>query len=257
MEDETKTKEQLLEELLEMRRRMSELDEVESQRKQAPEALKDSEERFRVLYNNSPDMYASVSPDDASILLCNETLLKKTGYPREEIIGFPIFKMYHDDCMDEVKKAFQQFVETGTIQDKELVLKRKDGSQIDVSLNVNAAKDETGKILHSISSWRDITERKQAEEALKESRQFFSGTLNNLMTLIAVMGIDGTLVFVNDTALNVWRIPLEDAIGTMFCDMSYGHTRRRPNNQSGTISSDVPLVRLLLARFKDRWPTVR
>ncbi|MFC2158334.1 PAS domain S-box protein, partial [Acidobacteriota bacterium] len=138
-------------------------------RKQAEKELFESEENFRVLYNNSPDMYVSVSPSDASIKQCNETLLINTGYSREEIIGSPVFKMYHDDCMDEVKKTFQQFVETGKIEDKELILKRKDGSKIDVSLNVNAVKDDTGKILHSISSWRDITERKRAEEQIAKN----------------------------------------------------------------------------------------
>ena len=137
--------------------------------KRAEKLLRESEEKFRVLYNHSPDMYVSVSPDDTSILLCNETLLDETGYLREEVIGSPIFKMYHDDCMDDVKRAFQQFVETGKIQDSELILKRKDGSKIDVSLNVDAVKDDAGKILFSISSWRDITERKEAEEALKKA----------------------------------------------------------------------------------------
>jgi PAS domain S-box-containing protein len=140
-------------------------------RKQAEEALKESEEEFRILYNNSPDMYVSVSPDDASIMFCNDTLLKKTGYSREEIVGSPVFKMYHDDCMDDVKEAFKQFVEIGEVRDKELLLKRKDGSTIIASLNVSSVKDENGKILHSISSWRDITERKQAEEELKINRE--------------------------------------------------------------------------------------
>jgi PAS domain S-box-containing protein len=99
-------------------------------------------------------------------MLCNKTLLKETGYSKEEIIGSPIFKMYHDDCMGEVKKTFQQFVETGVIQDKELILKRKDGTKIDVNLNVNAVKNEEGKILYSISSWRDITESKLAQEKI-------------------------------------------------------------------------------------------
>ncbi len=137
--------------------------------KQAEKALQVSEKKFRALYNYSPDMYVSVSPNDASILLCNETLLNKTGYSREEIIGFPIFKMYHEDCMNEVKKTFQQFVETGRIRDKELILKRKDGSKIDVNLNVDAIRDKAGKILYSISSCRDITERKWAEEALRKA----------------------------------------------------------------------------------------
>ncbi|MCP3931590.1 MAG: DUF3365 domain-containing protein, partial [Bacteroidetes bacterium] len=84
-----------------------------SERTQAETALRESDKKFRLLYNNSPDMYASVSPDDASIILCNKTLLEETGYSKEEIIGSPIFKMYHDDCMDDVKNTFQQFIETG------------------------------------------------------------------------------------------------------------------------------------------------
>ena len=135
-------------------------------RETAEKELRESENKFRVLYDNSPDMYVSVSPDDASIMLCNKTLLKETGYSKEEIIGSPIFKMYHDDCMDDVKKAFQQFVETGAIQGKELILKRKDGTKINANLNVNAVKNEEGKILYSISSWRDITESKLAQEKI-------------------------------------------------------------------------------------------
>jgi len=98
--------------------------------KKAEEALRESEEKFRVLYNNSPDMYVSVSPYDSSILLCNETLLNKTGYSREELIGFPIFKMYHDDCMAEVKKTFQEFVETSVIKNKELTVKEKTAARL-------------------------------------------------------------------------------------------------------------------------------
>ena len=136
--------------------------------KLAEKKLQESEERFRVLYHNSPDMYVLISQGDAVIQLCNKTLLNKTGYSEEEIIGFPVFKLYHDDCMDEVKQAFGQYVLTGVMRDKEFKLRRKDGCAIDVSLNVNAVKDEAGNILYSISSWRDISDRKQVEKEKSE-----------------------------------------------------------------------------------------
>jgi len=169
------------------------------ERKQTEEKLKKSEEKFRVLYNNSPDMYISVSPDDAGIILCNETFLNKTGYLREEIIGLPIFKMYHDDCMDDVKKAFQQFAQEGVIKDKELLLKRKDGTKIDVSLNINAVRDETGKILHSISSLRDITTRRRVE---KDYQTLFREMLNGFSHHEIICDVQGKPVDYRFLAVN-------------------------------------------------------
>ncbi|UQD56691.1 transporter substrate-binding domain-containing protein [Flavobacterium sp. K5-23] len=127
------------------------------EREKITKVLHESEEKFKALYNESPDMLVSVSSNDGSILQCNETLLQKTGYLREEVIGAPIFKMYHNDCKEEVKKVFHQFVETGEVSEKELILKTKKGTNINVSLNVKSIRDKTGKILFSISSWRDIS----------------------------------------------------------------------------------------------------
>ena len=121
--------------------------------------LKISEEKFRSIYHNSPDMFVSVSPKDATILECNQTLLIQTGYTSQEIIGSPILKIYHEDCHDDVRKTFREFVQKGKILNKELILKTKSGNKIYVSLNVSSAKDAHGNILHSVSSLRDISER--------------------------------------------------------------------------------------------------
>jgi PAS domain S-box-containing protein len=130
--------------------------------------LQRSRIKYQSLFDNSPDMYVSVSPDNAIIQECNETLLQNTGYSREEVIESPIFEMYHEDCMYEAKNTFQQLIETGIIKDKELTLKRKDGSKIEVSLNVTAVKNDSGEILYSISSWRDISDRNKNERLLKQ-----------------------------------------------------------------------------------------
>jgi diguanylate cyclase (GGDEF)-like protein/PAS domain S-box-containing protein len=136
-------------------------------RKKSEEALQESEARYHDLYDNAPDMFVSVDAKTATILQCNQTLATALGYRKEEIVGRPIFDVYHPDCMEDVKKSFQLFVETGEVHNAELQLKRKNGSKIDVILNVSAIFDEQGEVLYSRSVWRDITDRKQLEEEIK------------------------------------------------------------------------------------------
>jgi two-component system, chemotaxis family, CheB/CheR fusion protein len=120
-------------------------------------------EKFQDLYDNSPDMYASVSPDDGKIISCNQTIATKLGYTKAEIIGQPVMFLYHPDCMDFARKAFKSFVTTGSMNNCELILKRKDESKIEVLLNESAVRDHAGKITHSRSVFRDISDVKERE----------------------------------------------------------------------------------------------
>lgn len=189
--------------LLNMTELIAEMSFQQVEQAQLNEALNESENYFRAIYNNSPDMYVSVSSDDASILNCNETLLNNLGYSRKEVIGAPIFKIYHDNCLDEVKNVFQQFVETGNVRDKELILKRKDGSSIDVSLNVNSVRDNSGKILYSISSCRDITERKHLEEEIIQKNKNLLALLEISQKLAKSLDIDYVLTEIVINATNL------------------------------------------------------
>ena len=131
-------------------------------------ALKKTEALYQDLYDNAPDMYVSVDASNGNIKQCNRTLEIATGYTRDEIIGRPVFEMYHPDSLADAQDAFQTFVTTGEINDTELQLRRIDGSPIDVSLNVSAVRDNQGKITSSRSSWRDISARKQIERELQQ-----------------------------------------------------------------------------------------
>ena len=175
-------------------------------RAQTEEALRESEARFRALYENAPDMYLSVSPEDATIKLCNNTMLHKTGYAREEILGQPIMMLYHEDCLPEAKKAFQQFAQTGRIRDQELIVKCKDGKTIDVSLNAEAVRDERGKILYSMSSWRDITALKQAQELLKIHLQRFRTVLSSLYSGVLLVNEDSQIEFANQAFCDIFQL---------------------------------------------------
>ncbi len=136
-------------------------------------ALKKSEANVMDLYDHAPDMYVSVEAKTAAVKHCNQTLADKLGYCKEEILGQPVFNLYHPDCMDKVRRVFQTFVTTGEIRNAELQLRKKDGDKIDVNLNVTAMRDKQGKILHSRSCWVDISERKKVENALRKSEDRF------------------------------------------------------------------------------------
>jgi PAS domain S-box-containing protein len=117
--------------------------------------------KYLDLYENAPDMYLSVNAKTALIEECNMTLADTLGYSKAEIIGRPVFDIYHPDCLREVKETFKLFAQTGKVHDKELQLQRKNGSKIDISLNVASVRGEDGQILASRSTLRDITERKR------------------------------------------------------------------------------------------------
>ncbi len=135
----------------------------------AREGQRASDEMYRDLYDNAPDMFCSVDTASGRIVQCNRALTEKTGYTKAEIIGRHIFDLYHPDCLEAVKQARQSFQRTGDERDLEFQLQCRDGTRIDVSLNVSAVRDAQGKILRSRSVWRDITRRKRAEEQLRAS----------------------------------------------------------------------------------------
>ena len=161
-------------------------------------ALRESEAKYIDLYENAPDMHASIDAKTALVIRCNQTLADKTGYSKAEIVGQPVFNLYHPDCMDEVKKAFQQFVKTGTIRDKELQVKRKDGSKIEVSLNVSAVKDEDGNIIYSWSSWRDITKYKQTERITHEQTRLLDLIFKHSLDCIVLLDKEYNFIRVSE-----------------------------------------------------------
>jgi PAS domain S-box-containing protein len=142
-----------------------------TERRQAEEALRASEAKYMDLYENAPDMYASVNAKTALIEECNQTLANSLGYTKAEIIRQPVFDLYHPDCLEGKKNALKLFTETGEIHEAELQLRKKDGSKLNVSLNASAVRGDDGQILFSRSTLRDITERKQAEEKMLRSDQ--------------------------------------------------------------------------------------
>ena len=139
-----------------------------SERKRAVEALRDSEARYRDLYDQAPNAYFSVGTD-ALIKRANRAACELLRCSSEQLIGSTIFDLYADSPYGKTKAkvVFDKFRSGESVHNEELQMQRFDGEVIWVSLSVNPIKDMQGKVLESRSSAVDITERKRAEEELK------------------------------------------------------------------------------------------
>jgi PAS domain S-box-containing protein len=139
-------------------------------RKQAEEALRQSEERFRQLYENSPLGIYRTTPD-GKILLANSALIKMLGYSSfEEIAKRNLEKTGFEPSYE--RKQFILLIETyGEVKGLESAWICKDGSTVYVRENARIVRDPGGKTIYYNGIVEDITERKLAEEKSEKYSQ--------------------------------------------------------------------------------------
>jgi PAS domain S-box-containing protein len=142
------------------------LQEEMSERLKADAALKDSEERFRSLFNFASDSIILLDPSHDSgplIVDANVSALSTHGYTREELLGKPISLLDPPENAEEVRKTVER-LKAGESLTFEVRHLRKDGSAFPVEVSARLININGNAYILSID--RDITERKRAEEAL-------------------------------------------------------------------------------------------
>jgi len=169
MKDEDRTKEALMHELAQLRRRASALEAAAVKRQGADEVLQKSEQDYRDLYENAPNAYFSIGAADASVIKCNAAALSLLGYDRESITGMKVLDLYADTShgVSKAKKILKHFQTGESIRDVEMQMKHRNGHPIWTSLSIEPVLDRDGNILESRSMVIDISERKATEEVLQ------------------------------------------------------------------------------------------
>ena len=165
-------------------------------RKRAEEALRQSEERYRIVFERAGDyvlMLDMISEGPPLIIDANETALKFHGYSRDEMIGKPI-SLIDRDMTPEVLLERKQLIETrggGIINACHV---KKDGTRTFIEANLQVVQIGAKNILLSIE--RDVTERKRAEEALRSSEARLRRLIESSNDIIYVLQ-DNHFVLVN------------------------------------------------------------
>jgi len=143
--------------------------------------IKKSEEEFRLLYNNAPDMFASFDPK-GKLINCNERMINMLGYQEaSELIGMKFSDLYTNEEKSKAAKRFREFKKTGKLNNEERKLKTKEEGFIQVSINAQILYDEDDKEMYSICSFRDVSELKKAEKKYIDKNRAFEQLLEGTM----------------------------------------------------------------------------
>ncbi|HID19764.1 MAG TPA: PAS domain S-box protein [Methanophagales archaeon] len=182
-----------------------------TERKQAEDALWESEEKIRSITASAHDAIIMVD-NEGNISFWNEAAEMIFGYTEEEMIGTKL----HDSIVPErfredFLNGFKSFRETGQGaaigKTLELAANRKDGIELPVELSLSAVKLK-GK-WNAIGLLRDITERKQAEEQLRLFLQAADSSIDG----IAMGNLEGIITYANETFVRMFGYSREELIG--------------------------------------------
>ena len=139
-----------------------------TKRKLAEEALRESEEKYKTLVESSHDMIFMVDLD-GTFLFTNEATGTTLGYSEEEIRGADGFALVHPDDSEAMRARFSRLAEGKRQDNIEYRYRTKNGSYINVLNNASPMFDSEGNVIAAFGIARDITQFKQAEEALKRA----------------------------------------------------------------------------------------
>ncbi len=164
--------------------RTKELQQEINERKQTEAALRESEEKYRTIFEGSRDA-VYITTKEGKIISVNDALLNMFGFNRDEADSFNTQESYANP-EDRIK--FQKIVEeSGYVKNFEVKLLKKDGAPMDCLITSTAWHDESGKFLGYHGIIIDITERKQKEEEvklLKKQIEFILGATKTGLNII-------------------------------------------------------------------------
>jgi PAS domain S-box-containing protein len=223
-----------------------------TERKRSESALRESEHRFRQLFEQSVDALF-VHDEEGRLADCNVQACQSLGYTREELLKLSVKDIAINLLSEEERAAnggdalWERVLrgEPGRIVGfEENELRRKDGTTFPVEVGVGAIDYEGRHLI--IASARDVSERKRAEEELLLSEERFRATFEQATVGVAHLGFDGRWLWVNDKLCEIVGYRRDELLKKTFQDITHpddveadlGYTRQLIAGDLGTYSME-------------------
>ena len=191
------------------------------ERKRSEEALRESEERYRIFVETMTDAVFTLDTNGKFTYL-NLECEKLTGYHTHDLIGRPFTEILEPEYIESTVDRFKRGLSGETIPIYEVELRHKEGQKLPVELKVTPLLGADGMTRGRIGVARDLRARKQAEKALREGERKFRSLFDFSPQAIALTDVvSGQLVDVNDMFCELTKYTKEEILGHTTTEMGF------------------------------------
>lgn len=186
-----------------------------TERRQAVEALVESERNYHALADNLPDNIIRYDREGRATYL-NPALEKLLGITAKDRIGKRIREFHTDNHYEAYAQAIDRVLATGEHLELEFILPDKNGNTSVYAMRMVPERNTEGEITGALTISHDITEQKHMEEMLRASEQRFHAIFDQSFQLIGLLSTDGTLLEANQAALELVGTDENEVLGKPF-----------------------------------------
>ncbi len=187
-----------------------------TERKQAEDTIKESEEKFNTAFHASLNLMAIITRGEGRIIDANEAFCHSTGYKSKELIGHSVLELNLWNNPEQRSDFNQTIATKGRLENKEILLRTKTG---EIRTFLFSAKPVTLRgVACMVIAALDISERKQAEEAIKESEERFRTLFETMAQGVIYHDAEGRVISANLAAQQILGLTLEEMIGKTSLD---------------------------------------
>jgi len=201
----------------ELAQRVKELEKLEPERKQAERQLQQSHDLLRAIIEAAPVAIVGLDLNGNVHSVWNPAAEKMLGWSAEEVMGSPLPTVSVES--QEEFSRFRQMIRRGeSLSGVEVRRQRRDGTPIDYSIYASPLFDNKGEITGNIAVMVDITDRKQAEEALRNERDLIERIMETSPAGITRVDANGHIVYANKLAETILGLQLSEAVERTYND---------------------------------------
>ncbi|MFA5366916.1 MAG: PAS domain S-box protein [Dehalococcoidia bacterium] len=183
-----------------------------TERKLAEESLRQSEEKLRVMFESMTDGVV-VTDLNTTVVDVNKAALNLFGYRKDEVIGRNGFEILSLDKQDKAMQELARSLEgTETTGVQEYILLTRDGRRVDTEISVSKLSDVDGNPFGFVTVVRDVTARKKAEEALRQSEERYRLIAENMSDIIWITDLDLRYQYVSPSIQQVRGFTADEAM---------------------------------------------